>query len=172
MFAILSFHASSPARPFRVTGPDRTRTYSTFAAAAAAARAVFNVPTAERWPTAAELTGPFCGNPLAVRTERTEPAARPDPVPTCVDVPRGVFRCKGTRGMVTVQRDVTARGRDAAKRNFETVTGIAADTVRHLSRRNPDGKAARVRKGTANRSAKIRRQRSATETRLLRNATR
>jgi hypothetical protein len=162
MFAILSFHASNPARPYRVTGPDRTRTYKTFSAASAAARAVFSEPTADRWPTAAELTGPYCGNPLEAIADRT--ADRPDPDPASVDNPRRVYRITGKRGRATVQRDITARGHGPAVRAFcERTAADTVERVRVLSRRDPDAKSARVRKTTADRSSKIRRQRNAAE---------
>jgi hypothetical protein len=169
MYAILSYNPTATVRPFRVTVPTGTRSFSTLPAALSAAR------TAMR----SEHPAPH-GDPLRPclpgnAPSPTEPQRDPDTA--CVDRPCAVYRITGKRcsgvlqGAVTVRRDITARGRSAAIRAFCKATNCdTVISIRHLSRRNPDGKTARVRKGTAMLSAKRRRQRSAAETRHLRRA--
>ncbi len=174
MYAIISHNPAAAVRRYRVKTPAGTRSYRSFAAACTAARDAFAAADTGRWPTAAELAPRRCGNPLA-RVKSDTPAKtaqRVTPDTDCVKLARGVFRVKGKRGIVSVSRDITARGREAAERVFLANHGTRVDSVRSLSRRDPDATAARKRRGTAERSAKIRRQRSAAETRIARVADR
>jgi hypothetical protein len=77
---------------------------------------------------------------------------------------------------VTVQLDVKGRGREQALANFDQIQAVRGRTVdriiqvRHLSRRDPNAKAAKQKRGKADRSARIRRQRNSRETRVLKDA--
>jgi hypothetical protein len=162
MYAILS-QSTAPRRPFRVTTAERARSFASFDAAARFARSVFS---ADRWPESPRPMGPTTGNPLD-RPTRPAAAGRPLPSVESVEQPRAVFRVSGFRGMVKIQRDVTARGSAAAVRVFCDRTGVDRVTaIRPLTRRDPDTKAARQRRNIADRSSKARRQLSATEGRL------
>lgn len=177
MYAILSHNPAATVRPFRVTVPTGTRAYSTLPAALSAARTAMRsehpapTPDTNRPAPHGDPLRPYLpGNvPSPAEPKRDPDPAMPDPA--SVAQPRSVYRVTGKRGSVTVRRDITARGRCAAARAFYKATDCdTVISIRHLSRRDPDGTAARVRKGTAALSAKRRRQRSAAETRHMRRA--
>jgi hypothetical protein len=103
------------------------------------------------------------------RKPRKARKVRCAPVHSAEDTGLRRFKVSGKRGSVSVSRIVSARSRRAAADAFRESTGGAAFSVRMLRAAKSDGPAAKTKRGKAQLSAKRRSQRSAAETRVLRN---